>query len=106
MLTFRLINSKVTQVKMRQNNGHRLSSAQSKVYTGTEHREWLLFSIRVNPSLMHNNTCFEVMQTATFMSKTYFNILDYLKITRLFTLSCVFSFGGEKYPSELSHFSP
>lgn len=79
---------------------------QSNVYTGTEHREWLLFAIRVNPSLIHNNTCFEVMQTATFITKTYLNIFYFfLKLTRLFTLSYAFSFEGESSPLNC-HFPP
>lgn len=71
---------------------------QSEVYTGTEHREWLLFSIRVNPSLIsNNNTCLEVMYTATFMTKTYLSIVYNSKLTRLFTLSFDFSFEGAIY---------
>lgn len=50
------------------------AAAQSSMYTGTQHREWLLFLIRVNPSLIRNNT-FEVMQTATYITKPYLNIL-------------------------------
>ena len=52
------------------------------------------FSVIVNPSLIHN-TCYEVMQTATFRTKTYLNNLYYLKLTRLLTLSYVFLFGGK-----------
>lgn len=86
------IDKLVQQVKLRQKKGHKravglrtgfsMRCSQSCTQAQNTENGYFFPPTRVNPSLIHHNTCSEVMQTATFTTITY---LIFFKLNMLFT---------------------